>query len=120
MKIISGIIKILILLVFLVLALSNTQTVQFFYLPAQPLELPLIVVLFGAFVIGAVFGLFALFGRLMTLRSENNRLRSEVKKSARITEQDLIVPAAPAAPTAPVAPAAPSVPASALPSERKE
>ena len=52
MKIISGIIKILILLVFLVLALSNTQTVQFFYLPAQPLELPLIVVLFGAFVIG--------------------------------------------------------------------
>ncbi|OSI16285.1 LapA family protein [Neisseria dumasiana] len=112
MKIISGIIKILILLVFLVLALSNTQTVQFFYLPAQPIELPLIVVLFGAFVIGAIFGLFALFGRLMTLRSENNRLRSEVKKSARITEQDLVVP------SAPVSPAAPAV--SPLPSERKE
>ena len=93
MKIISGIVKILILLVFLVLALSNTQVVEFFYLPAQPVELPLIAVLFGAFVIGAVFGVFALFGRLMALRSENNRLRSEVKKSARVTEQDLAVPA---------------------------
>ena len=97
MKIISGIIKILVLLVFLVLALSNTQTVQFFYLPAQPVDLPLISVLFGAFVIGAVFGLLALFGRLMSLRGENNRLRSEVKKSARITERDLAVPAAPSA-----------------------
>ncbi|UOO82635.1 lipopolysaccharide assembly protein LapA domain-containing protein [Uruburuella testudinis] len=94
MKIVYSIIKLLILLVFLILAVSNTQTVPFFYLPGQEVDLPLIVVLFGAFVIGAVFGLFALFGRLLALRSENSRLRAEVKKSARLTEQDLAAPAA--------------------------
>lgn len=89
MKVIYLIIKILILLVFLLLAVSNTQTVSFFYLPGQNVELPLIVVLFGAFVIGIVFGMFALFGRLLGLRSEVNRLRAEVKKHGRMTEQDI-------------------------------
>lgn len=111
MKIIYTVIKLFILLIFLLLAISNTQTVQFFYLPGQPVELPLIVVLFGAFLIGSVFGLFALFGRLLVLRGENNRLRSEVKKSARLTEQDLTV--------APV-PSQPTVPSTVMPSENKE
>ena len=92
MKIIYNIIKLLILLLLLVLAVCNTQTVQFFYLPGQEVSLPLIVVLFGAFIIGVLFGLFALFGRLLVLRSENNRLRAEVKKNARLTENDLVVP----------------------------
>lgn len=92
MKIFYTIIKIIILLIFLILAVSNTQSVQFFYLPAQAIDLPLILVLFGAFVIGSVFGIFALFGRLLALRSENNRLRTEVKKSARTTAADLAVP----------------------------
>ncbi|WP_416191180.1 LapA family protein [Neisseria sp. CCUG12390] len=89
MKIVYLIIKILILLVFLLLAVSNTQVVSFFYLPGQSVELPLIVVLFGAFVIGILFGIFALFGRLLGLRSEANRLRAEVKKHGRMTEQDI-------------------------------
>lgn len=89
MKLIYNIVKILILLIFLLLAVSNTQTVSFHYLPGQPLELPLIAVLFGAFIIGIVFGMFALFGRLLGLRSENSRLRAEVKKHARVTEQDI-------------------------------
>ncbi|WP_373795645.1 lipopolysaccharide assembly LapA domain-containing protein [Neisseria dentiae] len=92
MKIFYTIIKIIILLIFLILAVSNTQSVQFFYLPAQSVDVPLILVLFGAFVIGSVFGIFALFGRLLALRSENNRLRTEVKKSARTTAADLAVP----------------------------
>ncbi len=87
MKLIYLVIKVLIFLVFLLIALSNTQTVPFFYLPGQQLDLPLI---------GAVFGVFAMFGRLLRLRSENNRLRREVAKSARITEKDLAVPAVPA------------------------
>ncbi|QEY27073.1 LapA family protein [Neisseria zalophi] len=99
MKIISGIIKLLILLIFLLLAISNTQQVEFFYLPAQGINTPLIVVLFGAFLVGAIFGVFALFGRLLTLRGENTRLRAEVKKTARLTEQDLLVPHNPAANT---------------------
>lgn len=93
MKAVSWIFKILILLVFLLLAVSNVQTVQFFYLPGYEISLPLIVVLFGAFVIGTLFGIFAMFGRLLRLRSENNRLRAEVKKTARMGEQDLQAPA---------------------------
>ena len=89
MKLIYTIIKILILLVFLLLAITNTHTVSFFYLPGQNVNLPLIVVLFGAFIIGIVFGMFALFVRLLTLRSENNRLRAEVKKYAHLSEKDL-------------------------------
>jgi hypothetical protein len=89
MKLIYTIIKILILLVFLLLAITNTHTVSFFYLPGQNINLPLIVVLFGAFIIGIVFGMFALFGRLLSLRSENNRLRAEVKKYAHLSEKDL-------------------------------
>ena len=89
MKLIYTIIKILILLVFLLLAITNTHTVSFFYLPGQNINLPLIVVLFGAFIIGIVFGMFALFGRLLFLRSENNRLRAEVKKHAHLSEKDL-------------------------------
>ena len=92
MKLISTIIKILILLVFLLLAITNTHTVSFFYLPGQNINLPLIVVLFGAFIIGIVFGMFALFGRLLALRSENNRLRAEVKKHAHLSEKDLVTP----------------------------
>ena len=93
MKLIYLVIKIVIFLIFLLIALGNTQTVPFFYLPGQQLDLPLIVVLFGAFLIGAVFGVLAMFGRLLRLRSENNRLRREVAKSARVTEKDLAVPA---------------------------
>lgn len=97
MKIVYLVIKILILLLFLLLAVSNTQTVSFFYLPGQSVEMPLIVILFGAFVIGILFGMFALFGRLLSLRSEANRLRAEVKKHGRLTEYD-IQAATPAAP----------------------
>ena len=33
--------------------------------------------------------MFALFGRLLSLRSENNRLRAEVKKHTHLSEKDL-------------------------------
>ena len=82
MKLIFNIVKIVLLLVFLLIAVSNTQTVEFSYLPGQPLALPLIIVMFGALLIGVLLGMFALFGRLLHLRGENNRLRAEVKKLA--------------------------------------
>ena len=91
MKAVSLIFKVLILLVFLVLAVINTQTVAFNYLPGQGVEWPLIVVLFGAFFTGSLFGIFALFGRLL-------RLRAEVKKAARLNNSDIAAPTpAPAA-----------------------
>lgn len=98
MKLIYTFIKIIILLLFLLLAVINTDAVTFSYLPGQSVNLPLIVILFGAFVVGIVFGMFALFGRLLSLRSENGRLRAEVKKSARLTGKELTAPPAQNAP----------------------
>ncbi|MCL6085481.1 lipopolysaccharide assembly protein LapA domain-containing protein [Neisseria meningitidis] len=94
MKLIYTVIKIIILL----LAVINTDAVTFSYLPGQKFDLPLIVVLFGAFVVGIVFGMFALFGRLLSLRGENGRLRAEVKKNARLTGKELTAPPAQNAP----------------------
>ncbi|HEZ0480868.1 LapA family protein [Neisseria meningitidis] len=102
MKLIYTVIKIIILLLFLLLflllAVINTDAVTFSYLPGQKFDLPLIVVLFGAFVVGIVFGMFALFGRLLSLRGENGRLRAEVKKNARLTGKELTAPPAQNAP----------------------
>lgn len=97
----SLIIKLFILLILLIWAFINTAPVQFFFLPAQSLNLPLIVVLFGMFVVGAVFGVFAMFGRLLRLRAENNRLRAEVQKAARLTTKDIAAPAAQNVPALP-------------------
>ena len=98
MKLIYTVIKIIILLLFLLLAVINTDAVTFSYLPGQSVNLPLIVILFGAFVVGIVFGMFALFGRLLSLRGENGRWRAEVKKNARLTEKELTAPPAQNAP----------------------
>ena len=57
MKIFFLIIKVLIFLVFLLLAVSNIQTVEFNYLPGQGMQMPLVAVLFGAFVIGVLLGM---------------------------------------------------------------
>ena len=92
MKTISTIIKFIILAIFVIFALINTTKTTFFFLPNQSVELPLIVILFGAFVAGSIFGVFALFGRLLRLRNENARLRAEVQKNARLTAQDIAAP----------------------------
>ena len=84
MKIVYALIKIVILLAFIVLAVSNTQTTAFHYLPGQLVTMPLIVLLLAFFVLGAVFGVLAMFGRLLSLRNEVNRLRHEIKKHGRI------------------------------------
>lgn len=92
MKLIALAIKAVILLFFLILALINTHAVPFSYVPGQEVQWPLIVVLFLAFILGAVFGIFAMFGRLLRLRSENNRLRAEVQKAARLATEDIAAP----------------------------
>ena len=114
MKTVSLIIKVIILLIFLVLAVINRQVVQFNYLPEQSVNAPLIVLLFGMFVIGALFGIFALFGRLLRLRAENSRLRAEVKKAARLNNTDI------AAPTAAPVPAPTHAPVPAAETAKKE
>lgn len=98
LKIISLIIKVVILIILFILAAMNIQQVNFTYLPGQVQALPLIVILLGSFIVGAVFGVFAMFGRLLRLRSENNRLRSEVQKTARLTTKDITAPTEQVAP----------------------
>lgn len=94
MKLFSLIIKLLLLTVFIVLAAFNTHIVSFSYLPGSEISLPLILLLLAFFVIGAVFGVFSMFGRLLSLRHENNRLRNEVRKNARIAQEQLQTPTA--------------------------
>ena len=65
MKIVYALIKILILLAFVLLAVSNTQSTAFHYLPGQEISLPLIVLLLGFFVVGAIFGVLAMLVHLL-------------------------------------------------------
>ena len=82
MKLVYNLLKILILVFFLIIALNNVQRVPFYYVPGEHIEWPMIVVLFICFVIGALFGIFAMFGRL----------RAEVHKSARLSGEDIAAP----------------------------
>ncbi|MDK4684597.1 lipopolysaccharide assembly protein LapA domain-containing protein [Kingella negevensis] len=93
MKLFANIIKFIILIIFVIFALINTDKVPFSYLPSQKIDIPLIVVLFSFFVLGAIVGVFSMFGRLLRLRNQNARLRSEVQKSARLATQDIAAPA---------------------------
>ena len=93
MKIVYALIKIVILLAFVLLAVSNTQSTAFHYLPGQEISLPLIVLLLGFFVVGAIFGVLAMLGRLLALRNEVNRLRREIRKNGRGAELAATPPA---------------------------
>ena len=93
MKIVYALIKILILLAFVLLAVSNTHSTAFHYLPGQEISLPLIVLLLVFFVVGAIFGVLAMLGRLLTLRNEVNRLRREIRKNGRGAELAATPPA---------------------------
>ena len=39
------------------------------------------------FAVGALFGMFAMLGRILTLRGENNSLKRELKKAEKSVEQ---------------------------------
>ena len=92
MKVFYILIKLCILAILAVFALINTTPTSFSYLPNQTIHLPLIIILFGAFFAGSIFGVLALFGRLIRLRNENARLRNEVQKTARLAAQDIAAP----------------------------
>jgi lipopolysaccharide assembly protein A len=73
----------LVLLVFLVaFAAKNADpvTVQFYFDLAA--RAPLIVVLFCAFALGALFGILALLGRLLRQRREISNLRNQNRNTS--------------------------------------
>lgn len=88
MKMIGNIIKLVILVFFLILAVMNTHSVAFSYLPGLEITWPLIAILFITFIVGAVFGIFSMFGRVLRLRSENAQLQTELKKVKQLVEQN--------------------------------
>lgn len=87
MKIIYTLIKLVVLIALLLLAISNTQTVTFSYLPGQSVDVALIVVLLAFFIVGAIFGVIATFGRLLQLRSQVNALQGQLRKEQEINVQ---------------------------------
>lgn len=80
-------VKIILLLVLLFFAVQNTHLVEFFWFGKGGVNLPLIALLFVAFAVGALFGMFAMLGRILTLRGENNSLKRELKKAEKSVEQ---------------------------------
>ena len=89
MKLIYTIIKILILLVFLLLAITNTHTVSFFYLPGQKHQSAADCRAFRCLYYRHRVRYVCPLRPSVDLRSENNRLRAEVKKYAHLSEKDL-------------------------------
>lgn len=83
MRLLALFAKIAVLAALVVLSAFNTSAVSFVWLPGSTISLPLIVLLLIFFVAGSVFGVFAMFGRMLYLRHENNRLREEVRKHAK-------------------------------------
>ena len=80
-------VKIILLLVLLFFAVQNTHLVEFFWFGKGGVRLPLIALLFMAFAVGALFGMFAMLGRILSLRGENNSLKRELKKAEKSVEQ---------------------------------
>lgn len=69
------------LIIFLVLGASigyfNAQPVRFNYLAGE-VELPLIALVIGEFVVAVLLTLFISFGRMLSLKSEIRRLRRQI------------------------------------------
>ena len=109
MKYFYLLLKGVILMALLLVTIRNTHWVTFNGVLNQHVELPLIVLLLIFFVIGCIFGVLAMLGRILRLRNEAGRLRRDLKKSARIGEVDLAVPPAPSPPATTNQPTVPPV-----------
>jgi len=79
MKFIVWLIRLIIFVVFLVLALGNLQDVQLNLLAGYVWNAPMIVVGLVFFVVGALAGVLAALPGLMRRGRETSRLRREVK-----------------------------------------
>ena len=84
MRIVQGIILLIVFVLALAFTVVNADAVTLNYYLGQ-LELPLSVIIIGAFALGAIVGILATLGRVMRLRREVNRLQ----RSERIAQQEL-------------------------------
>jgi uncharacterized integral membrane protein len=79
MKFIVWLIRVLVFVLLLVLALSNTQPATLNFLAGYEWSAPLILIGLAFFVIGLLAGLVSAMPAVVRLRMENGRLRRELR-----------------------------------------
>jgi uncharacterized integral membrane protein len=79
MKFIVWLIRVLVFVLLLVLALSNTQPATLNFLAGYVWSAPLILIGLAFFVIGLLAGLVSAMPAVVRLRMENGRLRRELR-----------------------------------------
>lgn len=81
MRYLIWVLRLLVFVIVLLFALKNTEPVQVNFFAEHIIQdVPLIVVMLGAFILGLVMGLLLMIGAIMRRRRENNRLRREIDR----------------------------------------
>ena len=79
MRIVTWTIRLVLLLFLVVLAARNVEPVTLRFYSDFALQAPLIVLLFGAFAVGALFGVLALVSTLLRQRREISALKRRLE-----------------------------------------
>ncbi|MFC5428494.1 lipopolysaccharide assembly protein LapA domain-containing protein [Paraburkholderia denitrificans] len=94
MKLIAWVIRVLVFVLLLVLALSNTQPATLSFLAGYAWQAPLILIGLAFFVVGLLAGLLSALPALFKLRMENGRLKRDLR-TARETPAPVAEPPLP-------------------------
>ncbi len=78
MRVLTWTVRLVLFLFLIALAAKNVEPVTLRFYFDVVLRAPLVVVLFGAFAAGALFGVLALVSTLLRQRREISRLRKQV------------------------------------------
>lgn len=81
MKIVHWIIRIIVFVLILVLVLNNMQKVQFNFYGIYTWDLPLIILIFAAAIIGVFIGFAIWLVRIIELKSQIRNLKKDLEKS---------------------------------------
>jgi uncharacterized integral membrane protein len=82
MRIVTWTIRLILFLVLVALAAKNVEPVTLRLYFDKALQAPLIVVLFGAFALGVLFGMLALLSTLLRQKKEISNLKNQTKIAA--------------------------------------
>lgn len=88
MRIVTWTLRLIIFLFLLAFAAKNVEPVTLNFYFDRSWQAPLVVVLFGFFAAGALFGLMAMVSVLLGQRREIQRLRREVRGHAKASEAE--------------------------------
>ena len=93
MRYLVWVLRLLVFVIVLLFALKNTEPVQVIFFAEHIIQdVPLIVVMLAAFILGLVLGLLLMVGAVMRRRREVNRLRREMDRLQDRLEQVQQVP----------------------------